>query len=298
MKTKNLFLTIVLLFIATLNYAQTSAETSGIAIQGIARDANNTARINTDIILTFELYYLDGGNNPIPIGGAVDEPLTTDNFGVFSHVLQPGVANNAIIANQQAYLKISDGTTTISDEKLNHVPYAIAANNGVPTGSIMPFVGEVAPAGWVLCNNTPLAGIVGSENLMALVGDRTPDLRGLFLRGAGQNGFSTVETELNETQGDKFKNHGHGNNFSATNQNSAHKHNTTFVRDKEGATGDDGSVFMLIDADSNNDGTTDIDTDNDGSHTHEISGSVFESTTGLLEETRSANYGVTYIIKL
>jgi hypothetical protein len=51
-------------------------------------------------------------------------------------------------------LKIEEGTTIISDEPLNHVPYAIVASMSYPNCPIM-FIGT-APEGWALCNGSPL----------------------------------------------------------------------------------------------------------------------------------------------
>jgi hypothetical protein len=305
MKTKNLFLTVVLLFIATLNYAQTSAEASGIAIQGIARDANNTARIETQIILTYELYYKDASNLAVPIAGPEDITVTTDNFGVFSFVLEPGAANNAKIANQQAYLKISEGSTTISDEKLNHVPYAIAANNGVPTGSIMPWVGpaNAVPTGWVLCNNQSLTGIVGSDNLIALVGNNAPDLRGMFLRGAGTNAVSGYTTnsgpDVNMRQQDDNLSHNHGAGNITANNAGVHSHSTTIWIDRATTyvappSQPDGGTEYYTPTSLGNDGFDNKTSSNTGTHDHTTTG----NTTSVGTESRPVNYGVHYIIKL
>jgi hypothetical protein len=324
MKTKNLFLTVVLLFIATLNYAQTSAEASGIAIQGIARDAGNTARIDTPITLTFGLYYLNG-TTIVPIGSPVDANLTTDNFGVFSYVLEAGVENNATMANHQAYLKISEGSTTISDEKLNHVPYAIAANNGVPTGSIMPFVGASTdvPNGWVLCNGGALP--TTATKLIDMIGDNAPNLGGMFLRGAGDNTNTGYETNdgpaLNSTQGDLNKTHNHvasdADNALINSYKASHEHNITaeefydFNLDDLSFTGTTGNAILQQDTfTSAGVVTTDgpfsqsfpisnpsrtFSTASGGGHNHTISGAT--ANTGAVE-SRPVNYGVNYIIKL
>ena len=181
-----LFLSIVfMLFFSVFSNAQSSAEAAGIAVQGIARNADNSAITNSTVSLTFELYYLNTSNVSQEIYTQTTS-LTTDAFGVFSYVIDPGSANNAIIANNQAYLRISEGSTIISDELLKHVPYAIAANNGVPTGSIMPFIGATAPEGWALCNGQNLTSVAGSTNLITLLGSNSaPNLQGMFLRGTG-----------------------------------------------------------------------------------------------------------------
>ena len=134
---KKLYFLIVLLLLSFNGLtAQTSASNSGIAVQGIARDNNNAARVSTDIVLTFELYYLNSSNGEVPIFSET-LTLTTDAFGVFSHIIDAGEANQPAIQQNQAYLRILEGTTIISNEVLKHVPYAISANNGAPTGSIM-----------------------------------------------------------------------------------------------------------------------------------------------------------------
>ncbi|WP_055442806.1 tail fiber protein [Lacinutrix himadriensis] len=309
MKTKNLFLTIALLFIATLNYAQTSAEASGIAIQGIARDANNTARIDAAITLTVELYYINASNQPVTIAGPEDKNLTTDNFGVFSFVLEPGAANNATIANQQAYLKISEDGTTISDEKLNHVPYAIAANNGVPTGSIMPWVGSenAVPTGWVLCNNQSLTSVVGSANLIALVGNNAPDLRGRFLKGAGTDVEANVEPILvgdTQNQSTKTLNHKHGNGTLKASLNQSTTGNEYVPTATVGGSSTPWGGLQYITGTTPlvlNIPATLLDTsvsNSNLSHDHNTSGETGNPTTGDTSEVRPSTYGVHYIIKL
>lgn len=300
MKTKFTLLTLLLLFVTSINFAQTSVHTSanasGIAIQGIARDNNNTARINTTVSLTFEMYYIDHINGTrVIIGGAQTQNLQTDNFGVFSHVIEPGAANNAFIANNQVSLRITEGTTPLSDEKLKHVPYAIAANNGVPTGSIMPFVGTTAPAGWVLCNGQSLAGVTGSRDLIALVGNNAPDLRGMFLRGAGTNTVSGYETNvgptLNTRQQDDNLSHTHANTF-AINNGGAHEHNYYDIYVEYSA------PSSFVDS-SGNDAAGNRNqtrpTTGGGAHSHTISGGI---TADGGTESRPVNYGVNYIIKL
>ena len=300
MKTKHFFLTVLMLVNLTFCYAQTSAEASGIAIQGIARDDQNTARINQSITLTFELYYIDSSNAEVAIGSPVDANLTTDNFGVFSYVLEPGVANNSIIANQQTYLRISEGATTISNEKLKHVPYAIAANNGVPTGSIMPYVGSAAPEGWVLCDGqTDLNSVVGGEALIALLGTNTvPDLRGFFLRGAGSNqvnGFTANSgPTLNSTQQDDNLAHNHSSTGLTIPNSGGHNH-TISLKNVNVAAGIDGQNPTAFTVGTATAGVSTVSTNiGSSAHNHPINGVV--STEGT--ESRPINYGVNYIIKL
>lgn len=68
----------------------------------------------------------------------------------------------------------------------------------VPTGSIVPFAGSVAPGGWLLCDGTPVARTAYSA-LFAVLGTaygagdgsstfNLPDLRGRMPAGRGVNG--------------------------------------------------------------------------------------------------------------
>jgi len=302
MKTKFTLLTLLMLFVTSINFAQTSATASGIAIQGIARDNNNTARINTTVPLTFRMYFINQSNAEVLIGTETTVNLPTDNFGVFSHVIEPGAANNAIIANNQVFLKISEGATVISDEKLKHVPYAIAANNGVPTGSIMPFVGTTAPTGWVLCNGQSLAGVTGSENLIVLIGNNAPDLRGMFLRGAGTNTVSGYETNvgptLNTRQQDDNLSHTHTAGTLVNSNGGSHTHGVPHTYDHDNDSPQQVRVTAAYSKPFPSAGTYYYDntmpTSAGGDHTHTISG----TTASQGSESRPVNYGVNYIIKL
>jgi hypothetical protein len=298
MKSKLLVLSFLMLLTVATTYAQTTASASGIAIQGIARDNNNTARVNATISLEFLIYY--DTNTEIY---KIPKPVTTDSFGVFSVVIEPGAEKNSLIANKQAFLKISEGTTIISDEKLKQVPYAIAASNGVPTGSIMPYIGAVAPAGWALCNGSALPTDGSATILIAMVGVNAPNLGGMFLRGAGDNANTGMESndgpKLKETQGEDLKPHAHNQGTLVTSTAGNHNHHSI----------KDGIVYSRYV--TNNAAGTSISTDNNagnefnltnseiainnGDHTHTITGNTgsFGGT-----ETRPVNYGVNYIIKL
>ncbi len=302
MKSKLLLLTSLILLTVATSFSQSSASSAGIAVQGIARDNNNTARISASVSLAFEIYYLNNSNNAVPIYSE-NVTLQTDAFGVFSHVLDPGSANNAIIANNIAYLRITEGASIISDEKLKHVPYAIAASNGVPTGSIMPFVGTVAPPGWVICDGGSLTSVPSSAALIGLLGsNNSPNLQGMFLRGAGVSPVNgQAGPSLNTTQNDAYQDHGHFNNFSINNGGN-HSH-TTYLKqhatEVAGAGGNNANV-RAVSYDGNPPQVNgDIIANPAGNHSHGISGGVSWANYGnRSSETRPVNYGVNYIIKL
>lgn len=299
MKTKFTTLTLLLLFVASFTYAQTSAEISDIAIQGIARDANNTAKANTAIKLTLEFYYMDGATS-VDIS-SFTETVDTDAFGVFSYVVSPDYRDSPLFANHQVYLRISEGLNgenIISDEKLKHVPYAIAANNGVPTGSIMPFIGDTAPKGWVMCDGSDLPIDNSADALKELLGGpsvtKAPDLRSLFLRGIGTNSDAQFSANargsaLNTTQQDANLSHLHAVNIT-TSENGNHNHGIG-----NSDTSDDNTVRNAqYNVNSITRGENNFFTQPNGAHAHTVTGNTGAEGT----ESRPVNYGVNYIIKL
>lgn len=67
---------------------------------------------------------------------------------------------------------------------LNLLAGAAASPNGtglVPTGSVVMFINDSPPTGWLLCNGAAIDA--GFTALIALVGANTPDMRGQFVRG-------------------------------------------------------------------------------------------------------------------
>lgn len=280
--------------------AQANVQSTGISIQGIARDENNSALANIDALgLAFKIYYLDGSNNEVSILNQTAN-VKTDNFGVFSYVMSIDKSLFTAISNTQAYLKVSQGLVVFSNEKLQAVPYAIQAQNGVPTGTIMAYVGATAPAGWLMCDGASFQDNVYNAQLKALLGStNTPDLRGLFLRGVGDAtgyaGKSGPSLKTIQTDGVVAHNHAVGTLQTAA----AGTHSHTIGRKQNG----DNGAYDRSDAHKteNSAATTDraflgnFNTSSTGSHTHTLTGAT--ANTGITE-TRPINYGVNYIIKI
>jgi hypothetical protein len=109
-----------------------------------------------------------------------------------------------LISSQSTYLKVSSLGVVFSDEKLQTVPYAMYAQNGVPTGSIMPYIGTTAPNGWLLCDGSAIPSGIYYDKLKTLTGNNTPDLRAMFLRGAG-SGNGKEGPSLKEVVQDDIK---------------------------------------------------------------------------------------------
>ncbi|MFT5876901.1 MAG: microcystin-dependent protein [Dokdonia sp.] len=277
--------------------SQTNVTSSGMSIQGIARDETNAAIANIDqLALVFKVYYLGSGNSEQLIVTKTAN-VKTDNFGVFSYVLDIDQAQYNQISTQSAYLKVVQGSVVFSNEKLQSVPYAIFAQNGVPTGSIMPFIGTTAPNGWLLCNGSTFPDNVYTANLKTLLGSTTtPNLNGMFLRGTGTAASGKVGPALKAVQQDDFKEHLHLVNI---NTNSAGVHTHSIKRRRNGT---DGTYDKNDQYQDENSAATTNSTDlgpfsisSDGNHAHNINGN--SAATGGTE-TRPINYGVNYIIKI
>jgi microcystin-dependent protein len=298
MKSKLLLLSFLMLFAFTTNYAQSSASVSGIAVQGIARDDNNTALINAEVRFNFRIYDKSASTDIYED----DATISTDEFGVFSHVLDIPAEKNSDFANKVLWLEIKDSAgEIISDEVFKQVPYAIAASNGVPTGSIMPFVGTDVPEGWAICDGRVLTSIDGSEALAALLpGTKLPDLRGMFLRGAETNAdpqyASNVGPALNTIQGDANKEHGHG-----TTENN-HTHGFKDIYWVERASDIPASSGISTVSVPSGLGSGDTGGSNVGWQLDKTTGNAKTNLTinnsGDATEARPVNYGVNYIIKL
>ncbi|MNQ85435.1 Phage Tail Collar Domain protein [compost metagenome] len=241
------------------------------------------------------MYYLGTGNSEQLITTRTAN-VKTDNFGVFSYVLEIDQSAYNLIGSQSAYLKVVQGSVVFSNEKLQAVPYSIYAQNGVPTGAIMPFIGTTAPRGWLLCDGSAFADNTTNAALKTLLGSTTtPDLRAMFLRGTG-TGNGKTGPALKALQQDDITSHAHAVNL---NTNSAGTHNH-FIGRRSHPSGNiaDGNNAH---ASENSAATTDnaligqFNTSDSGAHTHNVSGN--SANTGGTE-TRPINYGVNYIIKI
>ena len=307
MKTRTLLLSIFAIIASSFLFAQ-----SIIPIQGIARNGN-TAFIEQEVIVSFEIYFNNGGT-PISITQVNDIALMTDAYGVFSYELIVSNDKSYAIANHEAFLRIKVGNTTISDERLGDVPYALVARNGVPTGAIMAYTGSTPPTGWLLCDGSDIpAGADFNDlrnllvaNLPAGTGLQTgkvPDLRGMFLRGAGVNQIiPTLNAPLNTMYGDTFSSHRHAareNNGVGltTNFTGNHAHSIN-VNQRGGAASVGSNVAgprQLGGVDQTPGGWSELSSDGAGGHSHIVDGNTAHTGSG---ETRPDHYAVTYMIKL
>lgn len=96
----------------------------------------------------------------------------------------------------------------------------LLSSTSVPAGTIAPFAGGTAPEGWLLCNGQAYSRTTYKALFDALGGASSPwgsgdgsttftlpDFRGRFLRGAGTSGI--YSTTLANVQADQFQGHWH-----------------------------------------------------------------------------------------
>jgi microcystin-dependent protein len=297
---KKVYYTLLFLLATTVSIAQ------GISVQGIARDAAGSAMTNLSLTFTFSITKDDN-----TVLYAETQSIKTDLFGVFSHIVKTGNPLNSTTFNDIDF-KIEDLKLIVSvdynsnaievyNQTFQYSPYAhyakraASADNGVPTGSIMPYVGEIAPEGWALCDGRSIASVANGAALRALIGDFTPDLRGVFLRGTGGNaktGYTTYEgPDLKDFQKDANKEHLHAVDIDTNSQGEhSHEETATFVAPMAiGILASSTVRTVLAGVEYSR-----PQTDKQGKHTHNVNGETENSGS----ESRPVNYGVNYIIKL
>lgn len=92
-----------------------------------------------------------------------------------------------------------------------------------PIGSIVAYPAQTAPQGWLLCDGSAIPGDADHQALRTLVGPKTPDLRGYFLRGLdvtqkvdpgiGDNAGAVKPRTILSLQSDAVGPHAHQSDF-------------------------------------------------------------------------------------
>lgn len=321
----------------------------GIAVQGIARDNTNAAILNTN--LNFDFRILDAADTVL---FRETQQIRTDNFGLFSHVVSTGTAqggtnfNNIDFSLQGlkliVWIEYQGNNVQVYNQELQYVPYAyyakkaanatnadnatnatnadnaIKANNGVPPGTVVAFLGDDSkiPAGWVKAVGQDISSGAQYAALRSVIGNTIPDLRARFLRGQGQSSnidtriydeTTSVRQYLNQT----IAGHVHYIDITRnTNATGVHRHNIYHQNNGTPASVDSGGP----DFEWGGQRSTDINgsnqskkTDNQGNHSHSVrvwgdtqdvktiqNGGVNLASRG--EENRPWTVVVNYIIKL
>lgn len=226
---KGFQLTLLLLLVTTLSFAQ-----SGMVFQGIARDNNSAAISDKLMTFTFRVTKSDGTDLY-----KETQQIRTDNFGVFSHVIGTGNAVTNTFAsvnfdqpNLKAIISVNNSgvDTQIYDQTFQYTAYAKYAQNGVPIGTVVAFMGDLdkIPDGWALVDGRNITGpeyavlrntLGGATNL--------PEARGEFLKGAGGSvdNSNIIPIGVRERQIQNVGQHDHNVNITgATNNDGLHIH--------------------------------------------------------------------------
>jgi microcystin-dependent protein len=298
---------LLLLFIFNLalvfsSLGQAGVSSTNLSFQGIARDATNNALANqSNFPITVTLFYGSGTNEKTILTSS--GTINTDVLGVFTYNMSIADTYFHKISNVEAWVRIAGNGVTFVQEQLRTVPYAVHAQNGVPTGAIMPFMGTVAPKGWLIADGRTFPNDIYHAKLRAIYSDgRTPDLRGMFLRGTGTNGTTSTYAgpTIRTVQAPDVLAHTHSVTISGTvNSNGSHSHDAKRNQGNNSnpriASFQDPLESVATNTDSDNKYETITNTT--GAHTHTIAGSGSASASGT-NDTRPISYAVVYIIKI
>lgn len=229
-KLKYLTAVSMLLLNGSLAFGQSP---TSFTYQGRLTDSGSPANGSYDL----EFFLLDATLTPLNLTRVDPVPV---NNGLFTVLLDFGSAFDGSQRSLRIGVRPHGDTnfyTFVSPPQIiTSAPYAIhAVDSTVPSGSIMPYMGTNAPAGWLLCDGAAVSrtlyatlyGVIGVANGS---GDgmntfNLPDLRGMFLRGldgvagidpdkatrtAAKPGGNTGNA-LGSLQQDQFKSHNHVN---------------------------------------------------------------------------------------
>lgn len=266
--------------ITTTKIADANVTTTKIAGLAVTGDKIAANAITSDKILDGTIANADIGNNQINSVKIADGSVTSTDIAdgaiVSADIADGAVDNTKIAANAIDYAKLA----------------AVVQQSLCPPGTILPYGGDNAPSGWLLCNGATVPRSSYSA-LYSVIGNRfgygnnsstfhLPDFRGRFLRGrdggvnldpdrgsrTAMNPGGAIGDAVGSVQGDEFRSHNHGY------QDIYHSEYL-------------GTVGGL----PNNRGSGDTDGDNSG---YEISRT---SASKGGNETRPLNANVNYIIK-
>jgi len=302
-------------------FAQNSGK--GFNYQAIVRDIQGQILQEETVEIRFGLYPGQTATDPT---WQETQTTITDVFGAISLTVGHGASTGGgtvgnyeeldySAANYWLKVELKDEGVfyEISFQELMTVPYAEAARNTVPAGTIMPFAGplENIPDGYLPCDGS----LVNNDTyplLYAAIGTswggtatqfNLPDCRGMFLRGMA-NGSGNDPDRASRTASNSGGNTGDAvgsfqdaatalptNTFTGnTSTNGEHGHTVTLYEDDWFGTGSDAEA---LDNDaSGHTGTYIAQSSEDGNHSHSVT-----INGGGDNESRPKNVYVNYIIK-
>lgn len=178
---------------------------------------------DSNVDLAFELYASTSSAMPL-WAGATRAPVRAGRFVVELGGQGMPSLPEAAFTQPEVFVRVAvNGTSLAGYQRIGtarhavhaaHAAHATEADNGAPSGTIVAFAGHVAPDGWVLCDGRALSSSSSNNLFLAIQtvwGDgssdddpatdfNVPDLRGMFLRGLGEDGTVDGSRELGTLQ--------------------------------------------------------------------------------------------------
>lgn len=234
--------------------AQTPSVPPLINYQGRLTDASG-AGIDGTRHLTFHIYSNAVGEAEAAVWGPQtfnNVPLIDGHFNVILGTTDNGGRSilDAFGSNERFLgIQVNPDAEIVPRQQILSAPYAVQAERSVqsvqaanadhvagqpisfymPPGSIISYGGTEAPAGWLLCDGSAISRDAYPSLFTAIstnwgVGDNTttfnlPDLRGMFLRGAGVHGAQNKAAggkydggRVGAFEWDQFQGHWHASN--------------------------------------------------------------------------------------
>lgn len=129
------------------------------------------------------------------------EVLTSDVSDFKAEVAAATATLRAEMASEDAAVR-AELATEVSGLRAEMVT---AVSMAAPPGTIVAYFGTIAPAGWLVCDGTPIPQGEQYNALRALVGPNTPDLRGRVILMADPSGavLASASPPFCETGGEE-----------------------------------------------------------------------------------------------
>lgn len=227
---KNLLLSIVLLCLSTVSFAQNSG--LGFNYQAVVRNSDGMLLANSEVTLRISLYPGQTATAPTWVETHI---ANTDYSGCFGITVGKGTRDASSVAAKYSdinfasvyywmRIEIMEGSSyrEVSFAQLPSSPYSEVAfsASGVPAGMIVPFAGpaENIPEGWLLCDGSEVSRSAYPNLYQAIgvcwgEGDANttfniPDLRGMFLRGVSGSSSNDPDADTRTLLSNKGGNSG------------------------------------------------------------------------------------------
>jgi hypothetical protein len=174
----------------------------------------------------FQSLLSNGAGSVINLASVED----VDNGGSYKNIstISSSYYNTSGAKTGSTYMAQYDATSWILGPNVKIAGTIDAGGGTTPVGSIIMWSELTLPSGWIVCNGQSTAGY---PLLAGTVGANVPDLRNRFIIGAGSSyaakstGGAANHTHANTASSNNTGSHSHGHNISVN----AHNHSDTIV---------------------------------------------------------------------